>query len=247
MKHDETSTTTSYSDVHPRETTSIHARVTVVTVVVSSQRCDGCDGESRRGTWGLVALTLGNANSSRSQEISPAQIKYEQVLPVSWSSVFAFWTWELDIEVSSQSHRLLVKTCRSWQLDGWKSTALDRPPMAVRVWLGERVKCSGSRAGFGFLWLWTYNLDNLGTSRAPIPRYFTGYSPSHFKGHISLWKYHCWFSCGVMPGYATRFLGNVTALQVTAWSGLVFCALDQQSIVGWGSLSWTDPRLIFSA
>ena len=47
---DETSTTRSYSDVHPRETTSIHARLTLVTVVVSSQRCDGCDGESRTGT-----------------------------------------------------------------------------------------------------------------------------------------------------------------------------------------------------
>ena len=97
MNHDEASTTTSYSHLHPRETTSIHARVTVVTVVVSSQRCDGCDGESRRGTWGLVALTLGNANSSRSQEISPAQIKYEQVLPATSIMIFCFCLLDMRI------------------------------------------------------------------------------------------------------------------------------------------------------
>ena len=141
MKHDETSTTTSYSDVHPRETTSIHARATVVTVVVSSQRCDGCDGESRRGTWGLVALTLGNANSSRSQEISPAQI-------------FCFCLLDMRI-----GHRIEVSSpiaIGCWSRLAGHDNLTDGSPQhwTGPLWLWEFgwVKCSGSRAGFGFLW-----------------------------------------------------------------------------------------------
>ena len=156
---DETSTT-SYSDVQPGET-----------IVVSSRRCDGCDKESRRDTWGLMPLNLGTANSPRSQEISSAQIKNEQVLPVSWSG-------------SSQSHLRVKTCCRSWQLDGWKSTALDRPPES---WEFGWVNCLGTPQGFGFLW-WTYS---LGASRAPIPRHPTRWQLPKPWGHISNWKYHC--------------------------------------------------------
>ena len=93
--------------------------------------------------------------------------------------------------------------------------------------------------------LWTYNLDNLGTSRAPIPRYFTGYSPSHFKGHISLWKYHCWLSCGVMPGYTTWFLGNVTALLVRSRSHI--SPSRWQLGVGWSSARWINSLSLAGA
>ena len=62
-------------------------------------------------------------------------------------------------------------------------------------------------------------------------------------GYARLYDLISW-ECDSPPGSQQK---SHFSLQVTAWSGLVFCALDQQSIVGWGSLSWTDPRLIFFA
>ena len=107
---DETSTT-SYSDVQPGET-----------IVVSSRRCDGCDKESRRDTWGLMPLNLGTANSPR-QEISSAQI-WIIAEPFAGDLLQVMTTWRMEVHSTGQA------------------------PWIVRVWLN----CLGSPQGFGFLW-----------------------------------------------------------------------------------------------